>query len=93
MNEEKKIRKVIREEVEKILESQYNDGEHAVQKLKQIRKFSDMLLNEISVGDELPEWVMDKFAVSASDLNDIYQYMTTDPDETESQVQKPFNSN
>lgn len=80
---EEELRKLIREQTKKLLESHYNDGEHAVQKLREVNKFSGMLLNEIDVGDELPEWIMDKFAVAANDMNEIYQYLSHDPDETQ----------
>jgi N-acetylglucosamine kinase-like BadF-type ATPase len=55
--------------------SQYNDGKHARYKLREVMKFAKMLHDHIEPGDELPEWIMDKFTISANDLNESYQYL------------------
>jgi len=55
--------------------SKYNDGKHARYKLREIMKFAKMLHDYIDKEDELPEWIMDKFTVSANDLNESYQYL------------------
>jgi hypothetical protein len=36
-----------------------------------------MLLGRIREGDDLPEWIMDKLVLAASDLNESYQYLDT----------------
>lgn len=63
-----KVRRLIKEEV-------HPSGQHARRKLKDINKFSRMLFKLIEEDDELENWVMDKFAVCESELNDLYQYL------------------
>lgn len=55
--------------------SKYTDGKHAKHKLREIMKFAKMLHEFIDGHENLPEWIMDKFAVSANDLNESYQYL------------------
>lgn len=51
------------------------DGEHALQKLREAEKFARMLQDRIEPGDDLPEWLVEKFSLAASDLNEAFQYL------------------
>ena len=63
------IRSLIKEEQSR------PSGKHALKKLKTIHKFSGMLFDLIDKNEDLDHWVMDKFAMSESELNDVYQYL------------------
>jgi hypothetical protein len=75
---EQKLKKLIAEEIKRLEEESGPDGEHALGKLQEINKFSQMLFETIRRDEELPNWVMDKFANCADELNDIYQYMESE---------------
>lgn len=68
----------LRSEIRSLIKEEYSpqpSGKHAHKKLKTIYKFSGMLFDLIDESDDLDHWVMDKFAVSESELNDVYQYL------------------
>lgn len=74
-----KLRALIREEAKKLVnEGHRADGEMAIDKLEETKKFARMLCDLIDERDNLPEWVMEKIIVAANDFNDIYQYMEPD---------------
>lgn len=72
----KKLRKVVRSQVEEeLLKEMKPDGLSALRSIRIINKFSDMLFDIIDKRDEMPNWIMKKLAVASRDLNDIYQYI------------------
>lgn len=72
--------RIIRQKNEVLREGSYNDGTHTLKNLKEVEKFANMLIGKINEGENLPEWVVEKIAIAANDLNDIFQYMDNKPD-------------
>lgn len=73
---EQKLRQLIREKTKEIIEEEGTpDGEHAKNKLREVNKFSKMILGILRDDQEVPNWVMDKLVLAADNMNEIYQYM------------------
>jgi hypothetical protein len=72
-----KLREVIRQEIRRQLREGggYDDVDHAIDNLEQVIKFADMIRDTLPEDMDLPGWVLDKFAVAAREMNDVYQYL------------------
>lgn len=64
-----------------------HEGEMAVAQLHRLNDMSEMLLDMISRGDDLPGWVQSKLTRAYNDLNDVFGYLEPQADEEMAQMQ------
>lgn len=57
-----------------------HEGEMAVAQLHRLNDMSEMLLDMISRGDDLPSWVQSKLTRAYTDLNDVFGYLEPQAD-------------
>lgn len=57
-----------------------HEGEMAVSQLHRLNDMSEMLLDMISRGDDLPGWVQSKLTRAYNDLNDVFGYLEPQAD-------------